>query len=75
MKPFMAKCIQCIALVLMFIISFTGAFIPNMVVVFIGLAVGVAGSVVWLIFGRCPSCKALLGRKLSEYCPHCGKKI
>ncbi len=76
MRPFAARCIQIGAIVLMFILSFCGAFAgPNYVLMGIGLVIGIAGVIIWVIFGRCPKCGEHLGRNLSEYCPHCGEKI
>ncbi len=76
MKPFVARCIQYSALTLMFILCFGGVFAgPNYVLMGIGFAIGFAGTVIWIIFGRCPKCGENLGRNLPEYCPHCGEKI
>ncbi len=75
MKPFVARCIQYIALALTVILCFGGAFAgPNYWLMGAGLAIGLAGTVIWLVFGRCPHCGEHLGRNLSEHCPHCGKK-
>ncbi len=76
MKPFAARCIQYVTIALMFILCYCGAFSgPNYVLMSIGIAIGMAGVVIWIIFGKCPKCGEHFGRKLYEYCPHCGEKI
>ncbi len=76
MKPFAARCIQYVAIALMCILLFGGAFAgPNYILMGIGAVIGFAGIVIWIIFGKCPKCGKHLGRDLSEHCPHCGEKI
>ena len=41
----------------------------------IGILLMLGGCVFRVVFYRCPSCGAYLGRGLPEYCPHCGAKI
>ena len=45
--------------------------------VFLGLAMafGVAVVVVNLRLWRCPHCGGNLGRDVSQYCTHCGKRL
>ncbi len=76
MKPFVARCIQYVALVLAVILCFGGAFAgPNYWLMGFGAVIGLAGTIIWGVFGRCPHCKEYLGRNLGEYCPRCGEKI
>ncbi len=76
MKAFVARCIQYVAIALMVILCFGGAFAgPNYILMGMGAVIGFAGVIIWIIFGKCPKCGEHLGRNLSEYCPHCGEKI
>ncbi len=75
MHPFVARCIQYAALVLMIILCFVSALAgTNYLITGIGVIIGIAGTVVWIIFGRCSKCGEHFGRYLPEYCPHCGEK-
>ena len=75
MRILIARCIYYVALALAIILCFAGAFDVNYVMMGVGALVGLAGGIVWIIYGRCPKCGEHLGRRLSEHCPHCGEKI
>ncbi len=76
MHPFVAKCIQYAALVLMLILCFCSALAgTDYLLTGLGVISGIAGVAVWIIFGRCPKCGKQFGRYLPDHCPHCGEKI
>lgn len=75
MRILTAKCIYFVALALAIILGFAGAFDVNYVMMGVGAVVGLAGLIVWIIYGRCPKCGQHLGRRLPEYCSHCGERI
>lgn len=47
----------------------------SMVFLWLALAFVVAGIAVNLALWRCPHCGGHLGRDVSQYCTHCGKKL
>ena len=42
---------------------------------YIGMGLGGALLIFWIIFGRCPECHKFIRRSSSKICPNCGKKI
>ncbi len=42
---------------------------------FVGGGLMLAGTIVLVIFWRCPGCRKLLGREDVNYCPHCGRAL
>ena len=42
---------------------------------FAGGGLMLAGTIVLVIFWRCPGCRKLLGREDVNYCPHCGRAL
>lgn len=42
---------------------------------YLGIGFAMMGAALWVIFGRCPSCRHFLGRAYVQYCSHCGAKI
>ena len=41
----------------------------------VGGGLMLAGTIVLVIFWRCPGCRKLLGREDVNYCPHCGRAL
>ena len=42
---------------------------------YVGMGLGAATLIFWIIFGRCPECHKFIRRSSSKICPNCGKKI
>lgn len=42
---------------------------------YVGIGIGAATMIFWVIFGRCPECRKFIRRSSSKVCPNCGKPI
>ncbi len=74
MKALTARIIQFASLAITFILCLIGIPQLNYVLIGIGFAIGTVGTVIWIIFGRCKNCGGSFGRRLPDFCPHCGEK-